>query len=165
MKLDFTTALNQPNQKFDFTFEWEPKPEIFSSTPHKAMGSGEINIVYYAGEFGDVHLQIEIRIPFEFYCDKCGLGFKKNLYLTSEEVIKSEESDDFFSYDSNNEVEIDEIIEEVIISSFPQRVLCNPNCKGLCPTCGKNLYHENCDCSNNKIGKNNPFGQLLGKIQ
>ena len=165
MKLDFTKALNQPNQKFDFTFEWEPKPEMFSNTPHEPMGSGEINVAYSAGEFGNVNLQIEIRIPFEFYCDKCGVRFKKNLYLTSSEQVKAEESEDYFSYDANNEVEIDEIVEQVIISSFPQKVLCNPNCKGLCPTCGKNLNHETCDCSNNKIGKNNPFGQLLGKIQ
>jgi len=165
MKLDFTQALNQPNKKFDFTFEWGPNVEMFSTVPHKPISSGDININYVADSDGGLSMIAEIRIPFEFCCDKCGLGFKKNLYLKHEEKIKAEESDEYFSYDSNNEVDIDEIITQIILSSFPQRVLCKPNCKGLCPNCGKNLNHETCDCSNNKIGKNNPFGQLLGKIQ
>ena len=164
MKLDFTKALNQPNQNFDFTFEWKLNKDLFSSMPHEPVADGEVNIVYFASE-GNIHLKVEIRIPFEFNCDMCGAGFKKNLYLVADEIVKSEESEEYFSYDSNNEVEIDEIVDQIILSSFPLKVLCKPNCKGLCPICGKNLNHETCDCSNKKIGKNNPFGQLLGKIQ
>ena len=164
MKLDFTQALNQPNKKYDFTFEWEPNADLFSSVPHKPVASGDINVSYQSDSEGDVVMVVEIRIPFEFCCDKCGSWFKKNLYITTEEKVKALESEDYYSYDSNNEVELDEIIQEIILSSFPQRVLCKPNCKGLCPTCGINLNHETCDCDDKKIGKNNPFGQLLGKI-
>ena len=165
MKLDFTKALNQPNQKFDFTFEWELNEEMFSSIPHKPLANGDINVSYFADEDNVIHMKVEVRIPFEFICDACGSTFKKNLYLLIDEKVKEFESDEFFSYDGNNEVEIDEIVNEIILSAFPQKVLCKPDCKGLCLICGKNLNHETCDCNNNKIGKNNPFGQLLGKIQ
>ena len=165
MKLDFTQALNKPNQKFDFTFEWELNKELFSSLPHFPLASGEVNVSYVADEDGCVNLNVEVRIPFEFICDKCGESFRKNLYLVASDKVKEFESDEFFSYDSNNEVEIDNLVNDLILSNFSQRVLCKPNCKGLCPTCGKNLNHETCDCDNKKVGKNNPFGQLLGKIR
>ena len=164
MKLDFTKALNQPNQKFDFTFEWEQNESLFSSIPHKPIASGDILVKYFADDDAVIHLNIEVRIPFEFICDKCGMLFKKNLFLVGTEKVCGDEHSEYFTYDSNNEVDIDLIVSQVILSSFPQKVLCSPSCKGLCPTCGKNLNHESCDCGNNKIGKNNPFGQLLGKI-
>lgn len=165
MKLDFTSALNMPNKKFDFTFEWELNEDMFSSVPHKPLANGEVTVVYFAESDGVINLEIEVRIPFEFNCDKCGVAFKKNLYLVGNEKVLPDVSDDHFSYDLNNEVEIDLITNQVILALFPHKVLCKPNCKGLCQTCGKNLNHETCDCNNNKIGKNNPFGQLLGKIQ
>jgi len=39
---------------------------------------------------------------------------------------------------------------EVLIQTS-QRVLCRPDCKGLCPTCGANRNHESCDCAENRI--------------
>ena len=165
MKLDFTQALNQPEKKFNFAFEWELNKDLFSSVPHTPVANGDILVNYFADSENVVHLNIEVRIPFEFNCDKCGVGFKKNLFLQGSEKVREDESDEWFTYDSNNEVDIDEIVDEVILSMFPQKVLCSPSCKGLCPTCGKNLNHESCDCGDRKIGKNNPFGQLLGKIE
>ena len=164
MKLDFTEALQKPNKEFDFTFEWDDKNDLFSSIPHKMLSTGEILVKFYSDEESVVHLNIEVRIPFEFICDKCGNNFKQNLYLKLQDKVLPYESDDHFCYDSNDQVEILDLVSQMILSSFPQRVLCKPNCKGLCPTCGINLNHETCDCGNKKIGKNNPFGQLLGKI-
>lgn len=39
---------------------------------------------------------------------------------------------------------------EVLIQTS-QRVLCRPDCKGLCPTCGANRNQESCDCENNRV--------------
>ena len=164
MKLDFTEALQKPNKEFDFTFEWEKDDGLFDSIPHKPISSGEILIKYFSDEESIIHVNFEARIPFEFICDKCGINFKQNLYLQANEKILPYEDDDYFSYDSNDQIDIFEFSKQVILSSFPQRVLCKPSCKGLCPTCGINLNHDTCDCNNKKIGKNNPFGQLLGKI-
>ena len=165
MKLDFTQALNAPNKKFDFTFEWEKDEEMFSSVPHNPLSNGEVDVKYFAEDGSDIHIELEVRIPFEFVCDKCGVSFRKNLYILANEKILPFESEDHFSYDANNEVDIDAMTNQVILSEFPQRVLCKPNCKGLCPTCGINQNDETCECGKTKIGKNNPFGQLLGKIR
>lgn len=43
-------------------------------------------------------------------------------------------------------LEIDADIRENILLQFPMKVLCSPDCRGLCPGCGKNLNREKCIC-------------------
>jgi uncharacterized protein len=38
-------------------------------------------------------------------------------------------------------------IREEIILDYPVKPLCKPDCKGLCPTCGKNLNEGQCNCN------------------
>lgn len=38
-------------------------------------------------------------------------------------------------------------VEECLFINEPFKVLCDENCKGLCPNCGANLNHETCSCS------------------
>ena len=41
---------------------------------------------------------------------------------------------------------VQDIREEIMID-YPVRPLCNPDCKGLCPKCGKNLNEGGCSCA------------------
>lgn len=38
------------------------------------------------------------------------------------------------------------LVREDMLLSVPMRQLCRPDCKGLCPTCGKNWNEGPCDC-------------------
>ena len=42
-------------------------------------------------------------------------------------------------------IDLDQDIREEIILDYPIKPLCNPDCKGLCPKCGKNLHPERVD--------------------
>ena len=37
-------------------------------------------------------------------------------------------------------------IREDILLALPQRALCRPECRGLCPACGENLNERKCHC-------------------
>jgi uncharacterized protein len=43
-------------------------------------------------------------------------------------------------------IDLDPDIREEIILDYPIKPLCRPDCKGLCPKCGKNLNEEQCAC-------------------
>jgi uncharacterized protein len=45
------------------------------------------------------------------------------------------------------ELDLKEAIREEVILSQTLLVLCDPDCKGLCPQCGVNLNEESCECS------------------
>jgi uncharacterized metal-binding protein YceD (DUF177 family) len=44
-------------------------------------------------------------------------------------------------------VDITDDIREGILLGFPSYFVCKPDCKGLCPFCGKNLDENSCDCA------------------
>lgn len=43
-------------------------------------------------------------------------------------------------------INIDPDVRDEIILEHPIRIVCKPDCKGLCPFCGVNLNEEKCDC-------------------
>ena len=42
-------------------------------------------------------------------------------------------------------------IRETVYTLIPTKVLCREDCKGLCPSCGKNLNEGECSCKNEDI--------------
>ena len=46
-----------------------------------------------------------------------------------------------------NLLDSDQVIREQIILRVPMKALCIPECKGLCPICGRNLNISTCSCS------------------
>ena len=43
------------------------------------------------------------------------------------------------------------LLREEILIHTDKRILCKPDCKGLCPECGKNRNRETCDCEQDRI--------------
>ena len=69
--------------------------------------------------------------------------------LCLEEFNNLFEKDFTLHYDIKglDSVNIDQEVRDEIILEHPIRILCQPDCKGLCPFCGANLNHESCDCN------------------
>jgi uncharacterized protein len=43
---------------------------------------------------------------------------------------------------------LEDVLREQVLLALPLKVTCRPDCKGLCPQCGKNLNQEQCSCAN-----------------
>jgi len=39
-----------------------------------------------------------------------------------------------------------DILKEQVLLALPLKVICRGDCRGLCPSCGANLNHEECRC-------------------
>jgi DUF177 domain-containing protein len=42
---------------------------------------------------------------------------------------------------------LDDVVREQVLLAVPLKAVCQPDCKGLCPQCGKNLNEEQCSCA------------------
>jgi uncharacterized protein len=68
----------------------------------------------------------------------------------SEERLE-EEADEYLAI-RRGMLDIDEALCESVFLEFPQRLLCSPDCGGLCSVCGRKLAaNETCDCSPKEI--------------
>jgi uncharacterized protein len=56
----------------------------------------------------------------------------------------------YFENPGQGELDISKDLSEEISLNLPINIVCDENCKGLCPRCGINLNTGNCDCSEKK---------------
>lgn len=48
-------------------------------------------------------------------------------------------------------LDLSEPVREEVILAIDPYVVCDPECKGLCPVCGTNRNHEACDCRTEEL--------------
>ena len=166
--LDLKEAIKSPLKEFTY------KSSVQVDFTDVTFGQNQVdNIAHIYMNFHSdydeiVHIKGYVDAGCRFMCDRCAGLFDKNLYFEFEEEIckksDNEEDDDGLAYDENGVVDIKEIVKNLIITNFPTKVLCKPDCKGLCQVCGVNLNDQECEHQNKKIGENNPFADLLNKL-
>ena len=109
-------------------------------------------------------------------CDRClddaefSIACEVNEYFLYEapEEEQDEESDDFVEFSligDDDKIDLSEPLNAALIMETPFVVLCREDCAGLCPDCGANLNHEQCDCKKKREEerlKESPFACLKG---
>jgi uncharacterized protein len=55
-------------------------------------------------------------------------------------------SDTEIGYYEGGALAVEDVLREQVLLSLPARALCQQDCKGLCPVCGRNRNTEACDC-------------------
>jgi len=119
---------------------------------------GPINVSGHLENLGQRIFQIEgiIKAPVETVCYRCLSKTVLNLNVSfslkfSDAISDSSGDEEELIQFSGNEIELRPHIINEIILNWPAQVLCKPDCKGLCPTCGTNLNISSCTCSNDYI--------------
>ena len=60
--------------------------------------------------------------------------------------VPDEEYDEALLIDEHHILDLREVIRQGLWLAAPVRVLCRPDCAGLCPTCGGNRNLDECRC-------------------
>ena len=81
--------------------------------------------------------QVETKIPFEF-------KRKLDMKLTVEERVNDLDES---SYLTGYDLDVDRLVYLEVLMSWPLKVLCKEDCKGICSRCGKNLNDGPCGCA------------------
>ena len=101
-----------------------------------------------------VRLEAEITFEFDSSCDRCGTRTAKRHTLKISKSlatsIEGEESDTIITV-PDMKLDLDELIYTETVTNLPMKHLCDENCKGMCPKCGKNLNEGECGCPKKEI--------------
>lgn len=120
--------------------------------------SGEIR---QKGERVHVSGRLTARVRLE--CDRCLKPIElpvdskfKLEYVTAAEyeaqqAVELTEADLDLSVFDGEAIDIDELVTEELLLAIPDHVLCNDNCKGICPVCGKDRNSVDCNCETKEI--------------
>jgi uncharacterized protein len=81
-------------------------------------------------------------------------GFERELTLVFVSGLTGEDADagDVFVFDpASGSLDVSEAVREEVILAMNPYVVCDPECRGLCPRCGANLNEGPCDCAEEEI--------------
>ncbi|MBQ2942198.1 MAG: DUF177 domain-containing protein [Clostridia bacterium] len=79
-------------------------------------------------------------------CARCLKPVMSSFDADIYEDLTGEDANDELIAKDGNEWDLTELILSDILLELPMTVLCSEDCKGFCPTCGKNLNSESCTC-------------------
>lgn len=115
---------------------------------------------------GVVTLNARAQYSYRAPCDRCAADVERNysVVLSSVVVYELNDSDnDEFILAENMQLDFEELVRSEVILSFPTKLLCREDCKGLCPVCGKNLNEGSCSCEKPTDPRWDALKQLLDK--
>ena len=110
----------------------------------------------------------EIRTTIHGVCDRCAADFEKDVIFPIDVVLVTELSDEenedewVFPLEGDS-ADLEDIVRTVFVLNMDSKLLCKPDCKGLCCRCGKNLNDGPCSCQKELDPRFAALKQLLEK--
>lgn len=114
---------------------------------------------------GVVTLEFQAKTLLQLCCDRCLTEFQRpfsvnGLHTLVQETNLEEIPEDYLLL-SDGMLDLDEVCEGDLFLELPSKILCSPDCKGLCQKCGKNLNKGACQCSHKQV---DPRLEVLKKL-
>ena len=158
--LDVSRALKNPGQIYPFEETVELEPMEYMADP---LDFEEISVkgeLLCAGEdrvsvTGTVSARTDTR------CSRCldPVSFPMTAELDAVFDRQPDPEDpDLYSFEAST-IKLTDAVRDALLLSMPMRVLCKPDCRGICPGCGVNLNRGTCTCQEG-AEVTNPFSAL-----
>ena len=101
-------------------------------------------------------------------CDRCAGEFSREMEIPLDvvlvEELSNEDSEDEWVFPLEADAaDMEEIIRTVFVLNMDSKLLCKPDCQGLCCRCGKNLNDGPCGCQKELDPRFAALRQLLEK--
>ena len=150
------------NGKGDFNHTYAPAELVLDDDRVKLLGPVTVSgQVQQSGQRAQVNGRVLGQVQLE--CDRCLKPIEFPIdsafqleYVTPEDyaaqqaVELTEEDLDLSTFDGEA-IDLDELVKEELLLAVPDHVLCNQNCKGLCPTCGADRNSADCGCDSREV--------------
>ncbi len=89
-------------------------------------------------------LELALRLTLEGPCFRClaDAELALELQLREYEATKPESDEERTEYLEDDRLDLSAWAHDAIALALPDKILCRPDCAGLCPVCGKDLNAE-----------------------
>ncbi len=92
-------------------------------------------------------VQGDLQLGIEDECYRCLKPIDREIEVSIEELYAyPDPNDSEFSIDEDAMLDLAPLIRAEAIIADTRGALCQPDCKGLCPQCGRNWNDGTCDC-------------------
>ena len=164
MLLKLASIIHTPGGIVPFSFSMDFSQSEFGGAypaQEPVLVSGQVR-----NEAGVLLLSAEMKTTLHCVCDRCATPFlrdytQKVSAVLVTELCHEENEDDWTFLLQGESADLDDIMNTAFVLNLDSKMLCSPDCKGLCPRCGKNLNEGPCGCKKELDPRLAVLGQLL----
>ena len=134
----------------EFTFECTELP--YEGVPYPVRESSPVQLKLTNIGIGKVVVEAALKVTAVLLCDRC-LSEVEHVFdlqisrdVVSPDKASEEELEEQEGFMEGYELNIDDLINNEIMTCWPMKVLCRQDCKGICPVCGQDLNEGTCGC-------------------
>lgn len=104
---------------------------------------------------GIVTIEYAVDFLLQAVCDRCLTDISRREHMEFSHILvlslNREENDEFIVV-PDGRLDLAELAASDILLGLPTAMVCDNDCKGLCPVCGKNRNLEDCACERSARG-------------
>ena len=149
MLLDLKPILVTPGASLPFETSEDLSDLVFGSckpADEPVLARGKVR-----NTAGVLELTGEISTTLHGVCDRCAREFQRDVEFPISAVLVTEladeENEDEWVFQlEGDSADLDDIVTTAFVLNMDSKLLCKPDCKGLCCRCGANLNDGPCGC-------------------
>jgi uncharacterized protein len=159
VKIDLLSVTNEP-----LPLNFRVSPDEIDLETEGVRIMSDIDVVgQLSKSTGKTDVRGSITAPIEIDCTRCLTPLRRKLDIAfqvdfvGKELFPEGKETQLEAGDldtdviEGNELDVTQIAREQILLNLPETVLCREDCKGICPSCGKELNEGSCRCREDDI--------------
>lgn len=152
MLINLTDVFTSEGKVRRESFTYEPEKVVYYGEEYPILSKSDAEFEFRNMGDGKVLLKGTMKLDLEIPCDRCLQPVRTSLFIEGEgevyspDAAEQSEDADEQSFMVGYEFDVDAFMESEICINMPTKILCQPDCKGICKVCGKNRNEGDCNC-------------------
>lgn len=152
MLINLTDVFTSEGKDRRESLVYEKDSFSYMGNDYKIREKSPVDLTFSNIETGKVLVRGDFKLVLEIPCDRCLKAVEVPLQLSFEQEVVSpdsgsqEEVEDEQDFMLGCELDVEAFVNSEILINMPVKVLCKPDCKGICKQCGHNLNEGDCGC-------------------
>lgn len=152
MLINLTDVFTSEGKERTGSFTYEPDVFSYMGNLYTICEKSPVDMTFSNIGKGKILVKGSVKLVMEAPCDRClqvvkvpvKATFEQELFSpeTVSQMEEADEQDFMHEYD----LDVEAFASNEILINMPVKVLCKPDCKGICPICGHNLNDGDCGC-------------------
>lgn len=147
----------------------DPKSSLYGVRfPSPMEVNGEI-----VNTAGYMRMSLNLSLDYTAPCARCLAETHGKFSFSLEKTVApknlltglDEDALDDYAIVEDGFLDMDEQLIELLELEFPRKILCRPDCRGLCPKCGRDLNTGDCDCREEPDPRWAPLQAILEEME
>ena len=158
MRLDMSNPLRDPGQSYPFCVDLQVEGLTYLDDPVTFENVHMEGDLVGTGRGVSMHAVLTADVV-----SRCALCLEEARLHVRADIdnrfsrTPSEEDDEYLI--EGYAADLTKPVTDALILELPMRFLCRPDCKGLCPVCGKNRNEGDCGCEQAEGQTESPEGE------